>query len=58
MIEWSEYVDVWRKVKRAARTTINKDGEGVYPSDAWKRRYFLRSIVRSGRSNLNGSGKL
>lgn len=37
MIEWSEYTDVWRKVKRAARTTINRDGEGVYPSDSWKK---------------------
>ena len=28
MIEWSEYTDVWGKVKRSARTTISKDGEG------------------------------
>ena len=41
MIEWSEYSDVWRKVKRAARTTINKDGEGVYPSDSWKKTILL-----------------
>ena len=41
MIEWSEYTDVWRKVKRAARTTINKDGEGVYPSDSWKKTILL-----------------
>lgn len=41
MIEWSEYTDVWRKVKRAARTTINRDGEGVYPSDSWKKTILL-----------------
>ena len=37
MIGWSEYTDVWVKVKRAARTTINKEGEGLYPSDNWKK---------------------
>ena len=41
MIEWSEYVDVWPKVKRAARTTISKDGEGLYPSDSWKKTILL-----------------
>ena len=41
MISWSEYVDVWAKVKRAARTTINKDGSGAYPSDAWKKTILL-----------------
>lgn len=41
MIEWSEYSDVWRKVKRAARTTISKDGEGAYPSDSWKKTILL-----------------
>ena len=41
MIEWSEYTDVWGKVKRSARTTINKDGEGVYPSDSWKKTILL-----------------
>ena len=41
MIEWSEYVDVWPKVKRAARTTISKDGEGAYPPDSWKKRILL-----------------
>jgi len=41
MIEWSEYVDVWPKVKRSARTTISKDGEGTYPADSWKKRILL-----------------
>lgn len=41
MIEWVEYVDVWPKVKRAARTTISKDGEGAYPSDSWKKTILL-----------------
>ena len=41
MIEWSEYIDVWPKVKRAARTTISKDGEGLYPSDSWKKTILL-----------------
>lgn len=41
MIEWSEYVDVWPKVKRSARTTISKDGEGAYPADSWKKRILL-----------------
>lgn len=37
MIKWSEYVDEWPKVKRSARTTIGKEGEGKYPSDSWKK---------------------
>lgn len=41
MIEWFEYTDVWSKVKRAARTTIRKDGEGTYPSDSWKKTILL-----------------
>ena len=41
MIKWIEYIDVWPKVKRAARTTIHKDGEGVYPSDSWKKTILL-----------------
>lgn len=41
MIEWTEYTDVWPKVKRAARTTISKDGEGAYPSDSWKKTILL-----------------
>ena len=41
MIKWSEYEDAWAKVKRSARTTIHKDGEGVYPSDGWKKTILL-----------------
>lgn len=41
MIKWVEYTDVWSKVKRAARTTINKEGEGEYPPDSWKKRILL-----------------
>lgn len=41
MIDWSEYTDVWSAVKRAARTTISKDGSGVYPTDAWKKTILL-----------------
>lgn len=41
MIDWSEYVDIWPKVKRAARTTISKEGEGAYPSDSWKKTILL-----------------
>lgn len=40
-IEWSEWVDVWPKVKRAARTTVNMEGEGVYPSPSWKKTILL-----------------
>lgn len=41
MINWTEYTDVWPKVKRAARTTISKEGEGVYPTDSWKKTILL-----------------
>lgn len=41
MLAWSEYVDVWAKVKRSARTTINRDGSGNYPSDSWKKTILL-----------------
>ena len=41
MIKWSEYVDVWSKVKRSARTTIGREGEGIYPSDSWKKNMLL-----------------
>ncbi|MBQ9633277.1 MAG: hypothetical protein IJV04_10275 [Lachnospiraceae bacterium] len=41
MIKWFEYVDVWPKVKRAARTTIHRDDEGTYPSDQWKKTILL-----------------
>ena len=41
MIKWTEYNDVWSKVKRSARTTISKEGPGVYPSDSWKKTILL-----------------
>ena len=41
MIKWSEYVDEWSKVKRSARTTISREGEGTYPSDSWKKNILL-----------------
>lgn len=41
MIDWAEYEDTWCQVKRSARTTIRKDGEGVYPSAHWKKRILL-----------------
>ena len=41
MIKWSEYVDEWPKVKRSARTTISREGEGTYPSDSWKKNILL-----------------
>lgn len=40
-IKWSEYKDVWRDVKRAARTTIGREGSGQDPSDAWKKTILL-----------------
>lgn len=41
MIKWSEYTDEWSKVKRSARTTISREGEGQYPSDTWKKQILL-----------------
>ena len=41
MIKWSEYTDEWSKVKRSARTTIGREGEGLYPSDSWKKQILL-----------------
>lgn len=41
MIKWTEYVDVWSKVKRSARTTISKEEDGSYPSDSWKKTILL-----------------
>ena len=41
-ILWTEYEDVWKKVKRAARSTINLEGEGKnYPADGWKKTILL-----------------
>lgn len=41
MIQWFDYSDVWSKVKQSARTTINRDGEGIYPGDSWKKTILL-----------------
>lgn len=41
MIQWYDYTDAWPKVKRSARTTISRDGEGTYPSDSWKKTILL-----------------
>lgn len=41
MIKWFEYVDVWSKVKRSARTTVSKSGSGAYPNDSWKKTILL-----------------
>ena len=41
MIDWMNYSDTWPSVKRAARNTISKDGEGAYPSDSWKKTILL-----------------
>lgn len=41
MIDRKNYVDVWPDVKRAARNTISKDGEGAYPADSWKKTILL-----------------
>lgn len=41
MIQWFDYADVWPKVKRSARTTISREGEGAYPSDSWKKTILL-----------------
>lgn len=41
MISLFEYDDVWGKVKRAARNTIGREGEGKYPTDSWKKNILL-----------------
>lgn len=41
MIDWEKYADEWAEVKAAARTTISKDGSGVYPTDSWKKTILL-----------------
>ena len=58
MIEWSEYVDVWPKVKRSARTTISKDGEGTYPANPGKSGSSSPSIVLLDGSVSLGNGKI
>ena len=54
MIKWSEYIDVWDKVKRAARTTINREGTGKYPTDSWKKSILLaeHSPIRKIKFNF------
>lgn len=41
MISKYSYPKVWKDVKAAARTTVNKDGAGVDPSDSWKKTILL-----------------
>lgn len=40
-IKWYEYIDNWINMKRSARTTIDRDGGGTYPTDAWKKTILL-----------------
>lgn len=58
MIDWSEYPNMWPGVKRAARTTIRKDGEGTYPSDEWKKQILLaeHSPIRKLRFSWKWKG--
>lgn len=58
MIRWSEYTDVWAKVKRSARTTVNMEGEGLYPSDSWKKVMLLseHSPIRKIRFSWKWTG--
>ena len=41
MINYYKYQDVWSEVKGAARTTVGKDGNGLAPTDAWKKSILL-----------------
>ena len=41
MIGWFEYINNWSRVKRAARSTISKDGAGLPPDDSWKKTMLL-----------------
>lgn len=41
MILWAIYRGDWSGVKRSARTTINREGAGKYPSDEWKKSILL-----------------
>ena len=58
MIEWSEYVDVWLKVKRSARTTISKDGEALIRRTLGKRGSSSPSIVLLDGSVSPGNGEI
>lgn len=48
MIDNIRYIDSWSDVKGAARTTIGKTGNGLYPDDNWKKTALLseHSIIR------------
>ena len=41
MIGWFDYLDKWPRVKRAARTTISREGSGTTPTDGWKKTMLL-----------------
>lgn len=41
MINYYKYQDVWSEVKGAARTTVGKEGNGLAPTDAWKKNILL-----------------
>lgn len=41
MIDYTKYEDNWTEVKRAARTTVSKNGEGAYPNEKWKKAILL-----------------
>lgn len=52
MIDHYKWHDQWPEVKAAARTTIGRDGEGVYPSDAWKKNILLAEHSPIRKMNL------
>lgn len=41
MIAWKRYEDKWVAVKESARTTVKREGKGMYPTDKWKKRILL-----------------
>lgn len=41
MIDYLSSNNAWARVKACARTTVNKDGEGLPPTSEWKRRMLL-----------------
>jgi hypothetical protein len=58
MLIWTDYIDKWPEVKRAARTTIRKDGSGKYPPDEWKKQILLaeHSPIRKIRFSWKWNG--
>lgn len=58
MIEYIDLPDTWGEVKRAARNTVSKDGEGLYPSPAWKKSILLaeHSPIRKLRATWRWKG--